>query len=104
MYAAGEEFDDEKLEYTIFGEATNFPREDSSDYKYYSRVLREKFNDQYNNYIYDNPSDILEWASWVIDVIDSTGCEYSKPNAEEILTDAQPYFDAYWAEQAEKAE
>ena len=104
MYAAGEEFDDEKLEYTIFGEATNFPRQDSDDYKYYSRVLREKFNDQYNNYIYDNPSDILDWAGWVIDIIDSTGCEYSKPDAEEILTDAQPYFDAYWAEQAEKAE
>jgi hypothetical protein len=101
MYANGEEFDDEKLEYTIFGEATNFPRNDDSGYKYYSRVLREKYNDQYNNFVYDNPSDALEWASWILDVVDSTGSTFEKPDAVEIFTHAQTYFDEYWAAQAE---
>jgi hypothetical protein len=101
MYERGEEFDDEKLEYTIFGEATNFPRNDDSGYKYYSRVLREKYNDQYNNFVYDNPSDALEWASWILDVVDSTGSTFEKPDAVEIFTHAQTYFDEYWAAQAE---
>jgi hypothetical protein len=55
--------------------------------------------EQYNNYIYDNPYDALEWASWIVDIINATGSEFAKPDAEEILVDAQTYFDEYWEEQ-----
>ena len=100
-YVNGEELTDEEAEYLLFGQDTGNPRQDGSDYKYYSRVDSARCLEQYNNFIYDNPYDALEWASWILDIIDSTGSEFAKPNAEEILTDAQPYFDAYWEAQAE---
>jgi hypothetical protein len=43
----------------------------------------------------------LEWASWILDVVDSTGSTFEKPDAVEIFTHAQTYFDEYWAAQAE---
>jgi hypothetical protein len=98
-YANGEDLTDEETEYLLFGQDSGNPRLDDSDYKYYSRVDADRCLEQYNNYIYDNPYDALEWASWIVDIINATGSEFAKPDAEEILVDAQTYFDEYWEEQ-----
>ena len=40
-----------------------------------------------------------ELKGWIVDTINGTGSEFAKPDAEEILVDAQTYFDEYWEAQ-----
>ena len=99
-YANGEELTALEVEYLLFGEDTGAPRRDDSPYEYYSRVDSVRYLEQNNNNLYDNPIDALEWAGWIYETIDATGSTLAKPNAEEILLDAQTHFDAYWEAQA----
>jgi hypothetical protein len=99
-YANGEELTKEETEYLLFGDDTGAVRRDDSPYEYYSRVDGARYLEQHDNSIYDNPTDALEWAGWIYEVISATGSDLAKPDAEEILTDAQTHFDTYWEAQA----
>lgn len=86
-----------ELEYLLFGKDGNCPRPDAPEvgYSHYSRVSRERFNEQRNNTLYDLPEEMLAMPA-LLAQINNAGSTLAPTDAEGILEELIAPYEDFW--------